>query len=113
MADQLAGRSERVELLLPSDRSHLISNLHEYGQVLSTAYEDEGTRVQAVIPLKLLSQYAPFSGGPVYPLSSRSPSRRQRPYQKSDAQGRDEREHLSEAKEKSQAAQAEITTETV
>ncbi len=60
MADQLAGRSERVELLIPSDRGHLISNLHEYGQVISTGYEDDGTRIHAVIPLKLLVQYAPF-----------------------------------------------------
>ena len=61
MADQLSGRSERVELLLPPDRGHLMSSLHEYGQVLSTEYEESGgTRIHAVVPLKLLAQYAPF-----------------------------------------------------
>ena len=60
MADQLTGRTERVELLLPPDRGGLVSGLHEYGQVLSTEYEDGGTHVHAVIPLKLLAQYAPF-----------------------------------------------------
>ena len=60
MADQLAGRSERVELLLPADRSDLLSTLHRHGQVLSTEYEVDGTRVHAVVPLKLLSQFAAF-----------------------------------------------------
>ena len=60
MADQLAGRTERVELLLPLGRGGLVSSLHEYGQVLSTEYEDGGTHIHAVVPLKLLAQYAPF-----------------------------------------------------
>ena len=60
MADQLAGRSERVEVLLPPDRSDLVSNLHEYGQVLSTEYVEGGTHMHAVIPHKLHVQYAPF-----------------------------------------------------
>ena len=60
MADQLAGRSERVELLLPAGRSDLLSILHRHGQVLSTDYEADGVRVQAVVPLKLLAQFAEF-----------------------------------------------------
>ena len=60
MADQLAGRSERVELLLPADRTDLLSSLHRHGQVLSTEYEADGTRVHAVVPLKLLPQYADY-----------------------------------------------------
>ena len=55
MADQLAGRSERVELLLPLDRADLLSSLHRQGQVLSTEYEDAGVRVHAVVPLKALA----------------------------------------------------------
>ena len=68
MADQLAGRSERVELLLPADRSDLLSSLHQHGQVLSTEYEAAGTRVHAVVPLKRLPQFADFrqpESGPV------------------------------------------------
>ena len=60
MADLLAGHSERVDLLLPASRSDLLSILHRHGQVLSTAYEADGTRVHAVVPLKLLAQFADF-----------------------------------------------------
>ena len=60
MADQLAGRSERVELLLPADRSDLLSTLHRHGQVISTEYDVDGARVHAVVPLKLLAQFAGF-----------------------------------------------------
>lgn len=60
MADQLTGRSERVEVLLPASRSDLFSLLHQHGQVLSTDYEEAGTRVHAVVPLKLLAQFEPF-----------------------------------------------------
>ena len=60
MADQLAGRSERVELLLPADRSDLLSGLHRHGQVLSTEYEDAGIHVHAVLPLKFLAGVAPY-----------------------------------------------------
>ena len=60
MADQLAGRSERVDLLLPLDRSDLLSGLHRQGQVLSTEYVDEGVRVRAVMPLKTLALLQPY-----------------------------------------------------
>ena len=60
MADQLAGRSERVELLFPLDRGDLLSSLHRQGQVLSTAYEDTGIRVHAVVPLKNLASLEVF-----------------------------------------------------
>ena len=60
MADQLVSRTERVELLLPAERSDLLSLLHRHGQVLSTEYGEEGTHVHATVPLKLLPQYAGF-----------------------------------------------------
>ena len=66
MADQLAGRSERVDLLLPLDRSDLLSGLHRVGQVLTTEYTDEGIRVQAVVPLRDL---APLEAYRVQPLA--------------------------------------------
>ena len=60
MADQLAGRSERVELLLPLDRGDLLSSLHRHGQVLSTEFEDAGMRVRAVVPVQSLASLEPF-----------------------------------------------------
>ena len=60
MGDQLAGRSERVDLLLPLDRSDLLSGLHRQGHVLSTEYTDDGVRVQAVMPLKSLAGLETF-----------------------------------------------------
>ena len=46
MADQLAGGSERVELLLPADRSDLLSSLHRHGQVFTTDYAEDGIHVR-------------------------------------------------------------------
>ena len=61
MEQELADRFERVELVLPADRADLLSGLHRHGQVLSTAYLDDGAiRVHAVVPLKWLAQYAPY-----------------------------------------------------
>ena len=60
MEDQLANRTERVDLLLPASRGDLVSALHRLGQVLTTAYEEEGVRVQAVLPIKALPAYEEF-----------------------------------------------------
>ena len=70
MADQLAGRSERLDLLLPADRSDLLSLLHRQGQVLATEYEPAGIRVHAVVPLKLLTQFEPFRQPEVAPVAT-------------------------------------------
>ena len=68
MTDQLAGRSERIDLLLPADRSDLLSALHRHGQVLATEYEPEGIRVRAVVPLKLLAQFDLFRQPETVPM---------------------------------------------
>ena len=60
MADQIAGGSERLELLLPTDRSDLLSSLHRNGQVLATAYEADGIHVRAVLPVKFIGLFAPY-----------------------------------------------------
>ena len=60
MADQLAGRIEHVELLLPPDRGDLLGVLHRQGQVLSTEYLDTGTHVHATVPIKLVASLTPF-----------------------------------------------------
>ena len=68
MTDQLAGRSERIDLLLPADRGDLLSALHRHGQVLATEYEPEGIRVRAVVPLKLLAQFDLFRQPETVPM---------------------------------------------
>ena len=60
MADQLAGGSERLELVLPSDRSDLLSGLHRHGQVLATDYADDGIHVRAVVPSKFVAGLEEF-----------------------------------------------------
>ncbi len=60
MADQLAGRIEHMELLLPPERGDLLGVLHRQGQVLSTEYLETGIHVHATVPLKLVASLAPF-----------------------------------------------------
>ena len=60
MADQLTGGSERLDLVLPADRSDLLSSLHRNGQVLTTAYEDDGVHVRAVLPTKFVGPFAAY-----------------------------------------------------
>ena len=38
-----------VDRVVPYDRGDLISPLHERGRVLSTEYEEEGTRINALV----------------------------------------------------------------
>jgi GTP-binding protein HflX len=42
----------RIEMLVPYDRGDVISALHELGTVLSTSYDEEGTRVVALVTAK-------------------------------------------------------------
>jgi GTP-binding protein HflX len=61
MADQLSGRVERMELLLPPERNDLLSGLHRQGQVISVEYEAAGgMRVQAVAPLTMQAVLEPY-----------------------------------------------------
>ena len=60
MADQLTGGSERLELVLPTDRADLLSSLHRHGQVLTTEYVDDGIHVRAVLPTKFAAPFAPY-----------------------------------------------------
>jgi GTP-binding protein HflX len=61
MEQQLSDRFERLEMVLPADRADLLSGLHRHGQVISTAYLDDGSvLVHAVVPLKYHAQYEPF-----------------------------------------------------
>lgn len=42
----------RIEMFVPYDRGDVISALHELGTVLSTSYDEEGTRVVALVTAK-------------------------------------------------------------
>lgn len=39
----------RVDVLIPYDRGDVVSSLHDFGTVLSTSYEETGTRVSALV----------------------------------------------------------------
>jgi GTP-binding protein HflX len=41
--------SVEVELLIPYDRGDLVSTLHEHAKILSTSYEETGSRVSALV----------------------------------------------------------------
>lgn len=60
MSDMIADQITRLEFLIPHERADLVSLLHRAGNVLSTHYEDAGTRIQATIPPKLLPQFENF-----------------------------------------------------
>jgi GTP-binding protein HflX len=62
MADQLAKRVERMDLVLPTERGDLLSGLHQLGQVISTVYAPDGesVRVSAIVPLKSQPTFEPF-----------------------------------------------------
>jgi GTP-binding protein HflX len=43
----------RVELLVPYDRGDIVATLHAQGTILSTAYEENGTRVVALVTARI------------------------------------------------------------
>ena len=43
----------RVELLIPYDRGEIVAALHDQGTILSTEYEEAGTRVIALVTAEL------------------------------------------------------------
>ena len=49
IAQELPAPEVEVSLLVPYDRGEVISRLHVQGRVLSTDYEEEGTRVKALV----------------------------------------------------------------
>lgn len=49
-----------IDVLIPYQEGHLISMLHENGQVLAVVNVDTGSRIDGLIPRRLLYQYEPF-----------------------------------------------------
>ena len=58
--EMLADRTQRSELIIPLDRSDLLAQLHEKGNVLTTSYEDDGIHVQAMVPSAWQAKFAPY-----------------------------------------------------
>lgn len=59
-AELLSDHPTVVELLLPHDRGELLSLLHRHGQVLASAVEPGGMRVQGVVPPRIRSKFEEF-----------------------------------------------------
>ncbi|HEY9499135.1 MAG TPA: GTPase HflX [Terrimesophilobacter sp.] len=53
IAELVPAPNIEVELLVPYDHGEVISHLHERGTVLSTSYEEAGTRVKALVTAEL------------------------------------------------------------
>lgn len=49
-----------IDVLIPYQEGHLISLLHENGQVLNVDNVDTGSRIDGLIPRRLLYQFEPF-----------------------------------------------------
>ncbi|HTL39950.1 MAG TPA: GTPase HflX [Pseudolysinimonas sp.] len=60
IAELLPAPEVEVELLVPYDRGEIISRLHVSGRVLSTEYEEAGTRVRALVHPQRLAEVQEF-----------------------------------------------------
>jgi GTP-binding protein HflX len=49
IAETIPAPDIQVELLVPYDRGDAIASLHEHARILSTSYEESGTRVRALV----------------------------------------------------------------
>jgi GTP-binding protein HflX len=58
-----ASKDLPMTLLIPHDQYALLSRLHREATVLTSAVEDEGTRVEAVVPARLQDLCRPWARG--------------------------------------------------
>jgi GTP-binding protein HflX len=61
--EMMATRVRRVEILVPHERSDVVSLLHRQGKVLHSDYINEGIRLSASVPPKLMGTLQPFVVG--------------------------------------------------
>jgi len=54
----------RVDLLVPYDRGDIVAALHEHGTILSTEYEEAGTRLVALVTAELAATVRDFRAVP-------------------------------------------------
>jgi GTP-binding protein HflX len=60
IAAELPAPEVEVQLLVPYDRGEIISRLHVQGRVLSTDYDEDGTRVKALVHPSRMAELEPF-----------------------------------------------------
>lgn len=60
IADLIPRPDIRVELLIPFDRGDVVSALHDQATIVSTSYEEGGTRVVALVMGRQLDSLRPF-----------------------------------------------------
>jgi GTP-binding protein HflX len=58
-----AERDRKVTLLIPHDQYALLAKLHAGATVLTSKAEDDGTRVEAIVPARLQAQVEPWVVG--------------------------------------------------
>ncbi len=61
LADMLPGPTTLVHLLLPYGRGDLVAEIHQHGTVTATAYTDDGTELDALVPDWLAARVAEFA----------------------------------------------------
>jgi GTP-binding protein HflX len=49
--EMLSNRMRRACFLVPYDRSDLVAAMHNEGKVITIEYEENGTRIEAVLPV--------------------------------------------------------------
>lgn len=58
--DMLESRVRRATFLIPYTRSDLVAAMHSEGKVLSTEYVEEGSLMEAVLPVAFYNKLSPF-----------------------------------------------------
>jgi GTP-binding protein HflX len=53
--------SVELDLLIPYERGDLVASLHEHGRILTTSYEESGTRVSALVNEEHAAALRPFT----------------------------------------------------
>ncbi len=65
IAATLPKPSIALDLLIPYDRGELVASLHDHARILSTGYEESGTRVSVLVDEAHASLLRPFEVAPV------------------------------------------------
>ena len=58
--EMLESRVRRARFLIPYTRSDLVAAMHSEGKVLSTEYVEEGTLLEAVLPVAFYNKFSSF-----------------------------------------------------
>jgi len=58
--EMLESRVRRARFLIPYTRSDLAAAMHSEGKVLSTEYVEEGTLIEAVLPVAFYKKFSRF-----------------------------------------------------